>query len=81
MTTVNLTIQLRLDEDDISLFKGADLFVIPYLPEEGEGILAAMAALERFVEGAGNAGAIAAFQAVGEFFARARVTGTRRADA
>ena len=80
-STVNLTVQLRLDEADIPLFKGADLFVIPHLPAEREGLLAAMAGLEAFVERAGDARAISAFKAVGEFLARARVTGSRRADA
>ncbi|MBU3032382.1 hypothetical protein [Paracoccus marinaquae] len=81
MTTINLTIQLRLDEADMPLFTGTDLFVIPHLPVEREGVLRAMAVLERFVEASGDAGAISAFQAVGEVFARARVTGARGADA
>ena len=72
MTTVKLTIQLRLDESDAPLFTAADLFVIPHLPVEREWILQAMAAAERLVEASGDADAVSAFQA--EVVARFRTS-------
>ena len=81
MSRVNMTIQLPLERVDVEEFKGSDLFIIPHLALERPGILAAMAALEGFVEKNGDGKAVAAFQTVGEFFARAMITGPRRADA
>lgn len=81
MTYSNLTIQLHLDEADILRFKGADLFLIPHSVADREDFVANMAALEKFIEGAGSAAEIAAFQAVGGFLFRAKLTGWRRADA
>lgn len=81
MTHSNLTIQLHLYEADIPRFKGADLFVIPHSSADREDFVANMAALEKFIEGAGSAAEISAFQAVGGFLFRAKLTRWRRADA
>lgn len=81
MTTVNMTIQLRLDEAEVPAFKGADLFVTPHKAWERPAVLSSLAVLERFVEASGDAEAITAFQVLGGFFARSKVTEARRVDA
>lgn len=81
MAHSNLTIKLCLDEADIPRFEGADLFVIPHSAAELADFVANMAALEKFIEGAGSAAEISAFQAVGGFLFRAKLTRWRRADA
>lgn len=74
MSTVNLTIQLRLEQSSLDAFDGADLMVIPHIPAEREGFLLAMARIERQIEASGDAEAIQSFQWLGGLLSRATFT-------
>ena len=74
MSTVTLTVQLRLDQSSLDAFDGADLMVIPHIPAEREGFVLTMARIERLIEASGDAEAIRAFQWLGGLLARATFT-------
>lgn len=76
-----LQLILRVADEDVAEFAGADIMAIPHAREEREGLLCALADLERYLEASGDAQAIAAFRAIGAFLERAKFTSQAREDA
>lgn len=81
MDTATLRIELKVHQDDVPAFKGADLMVMPHAASERFGLIEALAMLEAFFQDNGTPETVAAFELIGELFTRAKVTGSWKGDA